>query len=42
MDADLYDELGNYVGPVLDYDEEEEEPQDDDRDFDVSFENKAK
>lgn len=25
MDADLYDEFGNYVGPELDSDDEEEE-----------------
>lgn len=27
MDADLYDEFGNYVGPELDSDDEEEEEQ---------------
>ncbi|XP_059160130.1 116 kDa U5 small nuclear ribonucleoprotein component-like [Physella acuta] len=34
MDADLYDEFGNYIGPELDSDdaEEEEEDQDDDDD----------
>ena len=31
MDADLYDEFGNYMGPDLDSDEEEEI---DDNDFD--------
>ena len=25
MDADLYDEFGNYIGPELDSDEDEEE-----------------
>jgi U5 small nuclear ribonucleoprotein component len=25
MDADLYDEFGNYIGPDLESDEEEEE-----------------
>jgi len=25
MDADLYDEFGNYIGPELESDEEEEE-----------------
>ncbi|KAJ8953620.1 hypothetical protein NQ314_007224, partial [Rhamnusium bicolor] len=28
MDADLYDEFGNYVGPELDSDDDEEEEQD--------------
>lgn len=28
MDADLYDEFGNYIGPELDSDEEEEDQQD--------------
>ena len=31
MDADLYDEFGNYMGPDLDSDEEEDL---DDNDFD--------
>ena len=34
MDADLYDEFGNYIGPELDSDdddEEEEQDEDDDR-----------
>lgn len=40
MDADLYDEFGNYVGPELDSDDEEEEEQeqqdeDEQRDYDV-------
>jgi len=26
MDADLYDEFGNYIGPELESDDEEEEP----------------
>jgi len=37
MDADLYDEFGNYIGPELDSDdddEEEEEDQDEDEDYD--------
>ena len=34
MDADLYDEFGNYIGPELDSDEEEEEEErDDDEDM---------
>lgn len=43
MDADLYDEFGNYVGPELDSDDEEEEEQeqyaedDDHQDYDVHF-----
>lgn len=42
MDADLYDEFGNYVGPELDSDEEVEDDQeqfgdDEERqDYDVS------
>jgi len=40
MDADLYDEFGNYVGPELDSDDEEEEEQeqqdeDEQREYDV-------
>lgn len=27
MDADLYDEFGNYIGPELDSDDDEEETQ---------------
>ena len=37
MDADLYDEFGNYIGPELDSDDDEEgeeEEQDDDDDYD--------
>ncbi|RUS85356.1 hypothetical protein EGW08_006899 [Elysia chlorotica] len=37
MDADLYDEFGNYIGPELDSDDDEEgeeEEQDDDEDYD--------
>ena len=37
MDADLYDEFGNYIGSELDSDdddEEEEEDQDEDEDYD--------
>lgn len=26
MDADLYDEFGNYIGPELDSDDEEAQP----------------
>lgn len=42
MDADLYDEFGNYVGPELDSDDEEEEEQeqqdeDEQREYDVSL-----
>ena len=36
MDADLYDEFGNYIGPELDSDDDdegEEEDQDDDEDY---------
>ena len=38
MDADLYDEFGNYIGPELDSDDDdddddEEEDQDDDDDY---------
>lgn len=29
MDADLYDEFGNYIGPDLESDEDEEEDDDD-------------
>ncbi len=40
MDADLYDEFGNYIGPELESDEEEEEEEgkedDDDARDDVS------
>lgn len=41
MDADLYDEFGNYIGPELDSDdddEEEQEIQDEDEqpEYDVS------
>lgn len=42
MDADLYDEFGNYIGPELDSDDEEEEEQeqqdeDEQRDYDVKL-----
>jgi U5 small nuclear ribonucleoprotein component len=40
MDADLYDEFGNYIGPELDSDEEsesEEEELEDDNDAIVSI-----
>lgn len=30
MDADLYDEFGNYIGPELDSDDDEEDEEDDD------------
>lgn len=30
MDADLYDEFGNYIGPELDSDDDEEEDDEDD------------
>lgn len=41
MDADLYDEFGNYIGPELESDDEEEESYagrdaDQDQDYDVS------
>lgn len=41
MDADLYDEFGNYIGPDLDSEEEEDEQSlygqnDQQEDFDVS------
>ena len=35
MDADLYDEFGNYIGPELDSDEEEEEDAYPERDPDM-------
>lgn len=34
MDADLYDEFGNYIGPELDSDDDEDE--DDDRDDEMA------
>lgn len=43
MDADLYDEFGNYIGPELESDDEEEEEEEermevnDGRDYDVSI-----
>lgn len=41
MDADLYDEFGNYIGPEIESEEEEEEEDDDDnrkgRDRNVGF-----
>ena len=41
MDADLYDEFGNYIGPELDSDDDEEEEQElqedeEQQDYDVS------
>lgn len=41
MDADLYDEFGNYIGPELESDEEEDddeivEREPEQRDYDVS------
>lgn len=40
MDADLYDEFGNYIGPDLESDEEEDEDvisrEHDAQDYDVS------
>lgn len=40
MDADLYDEFGNYIGPELESDEEEDEDlaerDPEPRDYDVS------
>jgi U5 small nuclear ribonucleoprotein component len=41
MDADLYDEFGNYIGPELDSDDDEEEDQEtredeEQQDYDVS------
>lgn len=36
MDADLYDEFGNYIGPELDSDDEDDDDKDlDDDDEDV-------
>lgn len=32
MDADLYDEFGNYIGPEIESEEEEEEEEEDDDD----------
>jgi U5 small nuclear ribonucleoprotein component len=41
MDADLYDEFGNYIGPELESDDEEDEDLPDrepeGRDYDVSI-----
>lgn len=40
MEADLYDEFGNYIGPELDSDDDEDELDAEDRDVDeVSFTN---
>lgn len=46
MDADLYDEFGNYIGPELESDEEEEEDDGDlmerepeQREYDVNYNN---
>lgn len=35
MDADLYDEFGNYVGPELDSDDDEEEEEEFEKDQEV-------
>lgn len=38
MEADLYDEFGNYIGPELDSDDDEDDLEAEDRDVDeVSF-----
>lgn len=41
MDADLYDEFGNYIGPDLESDEEEDEDinlrEQEAQDYDVRF-----
>ena len=42
MDADLYDEFGNYIGPELESDDEEEDSYagrdvDQEQDYDVSI-----
>lgn len=34
MEADLYDEFGNYIGPELDSDDDEDDLDADDRDVD--------
>lgn len=34
MEADLYDEFGNYIGPELDSDDDEDELDAEDRDVD--------
>lgn len=37
MEADLYDEFGNYIGPELDSDDEEDDLDAEDRDDEVLF-----
>lgn len=37
MEADLYDEFGNYIGPELDSDEESEEEEDADEEEAVEY-----
>lgn len=37
MEADLYDEFGNYIGPELDSDDDEDELDAEDRDVDEVF-----
>lgn len=37
MEADLYDEFGNYIGPELDSDEESEEEDDADEEEAVEY-----
>lgn len=37
MEADLYDEFGNYIGPELDSDDEDDELDAEDRDVDEVF-----
>lgn len=34
MEADLYDEFGNYIGPELDSDDDEDDLEAEDRDID--------
>lgn len=34
MDADLYDEFGNYIGPELDSDDDDDDLEAEDRDAD--------
>lgn len=37
MEADLYDEFGNYIGPELDSEDDEDELDAEDRDVDEVF-----
>lgn len=37
MEADLYDEFGNYIGPELDSDDDDDELDAEDRDADEVF-----